>query len=462
MFLDGVTYASIARNLAENYGSFWRPYYTSTIYPAFYEHPPLGLWLQAWAYRLCGDSVYVEALWGFGVGAGILLGLGLLWVSQPSFHQPRAGIWLPMVLCTLFPMTSWIFSNNLLETTMTVFIVAAVYCCQVSLTCTRPVLAPIFGILAGCALACAFLVKGPGALFPLVVPLLWLLHTEKTLGKSVRTCCVMFGTFGVVMLCLLVSESASGDFFKRYLAQQVYASIAGQRETSASHFHVIYAVSREVIVPLLGGGLLTVGLTRSYKAAWSVIASHTLAYRCLGYYLGLALAGSLPLILSAKQKRWYVFPALPFYALALATLFNNAACRLEEYVQRQPAVGRYLTIAALTVLSIAGLVMLLVKDVPYRDKDFHHDFLRQPLQIAAREVISVYPASLHTRWSLVANMQRYFKASLTADVGHTYLLTTVAHLGTENTLLPYRKVHPPFPITYVLLQMDHPQDREKP
>ena len=76
MFLDGITYASIARNMAENYGSFWRPYYTATVYPIFYEHPPLGFWLQSWAYRLCGDSPYVEAFWGFVVGGLMLVALG--------------------------------------------------------------------------------------------------------------------------------------------------------------------------------------------------------------------------------------------------------------------------------------------------------------------------------------------------------------------------------------------------
>ena len=57
MFLDGVTYASIARNMAENYGSFWQPYYTATVYPTFYEH---HLWDSScshgrivWAVILC-------------------------------------------------------------------------------------------------------------------------------------------------------------------------------------------------------------------------------------------------------------------------------------------------------------------------------------------------------------------------------------------------------------------------
>jgi hypothetical protein len=52
MFLDGITYASMARNMAQNSGSFWRPYYTATVAPRFYDQSPSGFWLQSWAYRL--------------------------------------------------------------------------------------------------------------------------------------------------------------------------------------------------------------------------------------------------------------------------------------------------------------------------------------------------------------------------------------------------------------------------
>src|SRR5919202_5990190 len=98
MFVDGVTFASIARNMAEHYGSFWRPYYTATVYPVFYEHPPLGYWLQSWAYRLCGEATYIEALWGFFVGALILAGLGGIWRCLRPQGTSMSGTWFPVVL----------------------------------------------------------------------------------------------------------------------------------------------------------------------------------------------------------------------------------------------------------------------------------------------------------------------------------------------------------------------------
>src|ERR1700730_398988 len=59
MFVDGVTYASIARTLAEGRGRFWAPFYTSTIYPQFHEHLPLGFWLQSLWFRVLGDHLFV-------------------------------------------------------------------------------------------------------------------------------------------------------------------------------------------------------------------------------------------------------------------------------------------------------------------------------------------------------------------------------------------------------------------
>src|SRR5262244_2290682 len=179
MFMDGVVYASIARNMAENYGSFWHPYYTATAYPIFYEHPPLGFWLQSWAYRLCGDSVYVEAWWGFCVGLFILLGLAGIWRCLTPQGDALAGTWFPLVLFIVTPMTSWALANNMLENTMTVFILLSVLLCLLSLKNSTIFFSCLYGSLAGLSMFCAILVKGPVALFPLAVPLISMMHDTK-------------------------------------------------------------------------------------------------------------------------------------------------------------------------------------------------------------------------------------------------------------------------------------------
>jgi hypothetical protein len=88
-----------------------------------------------------------------------------------------------------------------------------------------------------------------------------------------------------------------------------------------------------------------------------------------------------------------------------------------------------------------------------RDKDFHHDFSIQPLNIEEREIISVYPGSLETQWALVANMQRKFKASLTRHLGHTYLLSTVEYRDAIDISAMYKPLHPTNPKKYMIFKL---------
>ena len=43
MFIDGLYYATIARNLSEGIGSLWFLHFTETSFNIFHEHPPLAI-----------------------------------------------------------------------------------------------------------------------------------------------------------------------------------------------------------------------------------------------------------------------------------------------------------------------------------------------------------------------------------------------------------------------------------
>jgi 4-amino-4-deoxy-L-arabinose transferase-like glycosyltransferase len=449
MFLDGVAHASIARNLAENYGSFWRPYYTATVYPIFYEQPPLGFWLQSWAYRLCGEAAYVEALWGCFVGALILVGLAGIWRRLSPQGAAVSGTWFPMVLFVIMPMTSWAFSNNMLENTMSLFIVIAVYFCMVSLQNPKVLSSLSYGILSGVSIFCAVLVKGPVALFPLAVPLISMISEGKKLLRGVVTTFILVTTLVLAFGLMFSMSTASAHFFKRYWHQQVLASVTGERETSGSHFTLLKVVSRENLVPLLAAGMLTAAM---YRLRQSTIS--TIHYRLFWYYLGIALAGSLPILISAKQKRWYAFPSLSFYSLAIAVVFNDVALALERFIGENKKRCKYITLFSSMLLCIAVFLMFLEKNALRRDKDFHRDFSEQSPIIAERSIISVYPQDLATNWSLVANIQRKFKASLSETIGHDYLLTTTEYLNSEHIPSKYKRIPSFYAKKYILFRLE--------
>src|ERR1035437_10816961 len=79
MFLDGVFYASISRNLAHHLGSFWNPHYSQTIYQSLHEQPPLMFWLQGLFFHLFGDSIYVERIYSLLTAIITALGINLIW-----------------------------------------------------------------------------------------------------------------------------------------------------------------------------------------------------------------------------------------------------------------------------------------------------------------------------------------------------------------------------------------------
>jgi len=100
MFMDGVLYAAISQNLANNLGSFWDLHLTNTLYPHFHEHPPLAFGIQSIFFKLFGESILIERFYSlitFIITGWIII---LIWrkISDIKFHSLS---WLPLLF--------WIF-----------------------------------------------------------------------------------------------------------------------------------------------------------------------------------------------------------------------------------------------------------------------------------------------------------------------------------------------------------------
>jgi len=216
-----------------------------------------------------------------------------------------------------------------------------------------------------------------------------------------------------------------------------------------SRFNVLTVVSRESLVPLLVGGTLAATMYRLRRTAIAPIHS-----RLSLYYLGIALAGSLPILLSVKQRRWYAFPSLPFYAMAIAVVFNDAALALERLVDSNKSIRKSIVIFSFIILCIALSLMFEEKNTLRRDKDFHADFSKQNIVMDRGQVISVYPVHLATNWTLMANIQRKFQASLSENFGQEYLLTTTEYIDSAYIASRYKRIPPFNTKKYVLFKLN--------
>ncbi len=171
MFLDGVTYSAISKNMAHGYGTFWNPHYTQILYPDFHEHPPLVFIIQSFFFRVLGDGFLTERIFSFLSAVLTIVGIEKCWKLMIRDSELRVMGWLPVFLWITIPLVSWAYKNNILENLLSVFTTFAVYFILKSIIEKRFIF-----LLAGSVLVIfSFLSKGAVGLFSIAIPVIFLL-----------------------------------------------------------------------------------------------------------------------------------------------------------------------------------------------------------------------------------------------------------------------------------------------
>lgn len=447
MFFDGVTYASIARNMAEGYGSLWMPYYSETVYKVFYEQPPFGLWLQSIAFRVFGDSALVEQFWGFTAGLIVIWLIVLIWNENHSRGDSRRNSWSPVLLFTSIPLFTLMFSSNMLEITMTVFVLLSAYLTIRSLREEKVIQYIVLAFISGLTILSAVLIKGPVGLFPIAVPLIsFLTLKEINLKRAGIVTIIMAGSFLMGLILILTSKEAS-EFLNRYLETQVFASLSGSRKNVESHLDSLKVIGREIVAPLILAILFSIVFIIKDKARIKLKAD-----RKFLFFLLIALSGSLPVMLSTKLMSWYLFPSFPFYTLAIAYLFENYSTRLQNNVANNRRAAKVMLVLSAIIFSASVIIMFSEKNVLRKNKEFHNDFSVQKFNLEERQILSVYPEDLTRDWGLVANIQRFYKASLSDSIGYKYLIARKDSSTSLKIISKYHKIHPQNPMSFVVLK----------
>ena len=401
MFLDGMIYASTARNLAAGIGTFWFPSY-SAINPGFHEHPPLGFALQAVPFWLFGDHLAVERAYAVAVSA--LTGLLIVAIWRHTVGD-RAYDWLPLVFWLLPSTVTWAIINNLLETTQAMFTTAAVLSFVLSL---RHGIA--WSIVSGLCVVAAFLVKGPSGFFPLAAPLIAAAVIRASRAAAIRSGLAMMGTVAAAAAAVL-SSGAARVALRTHWDVQVLSSIAGARGGGRWA-----SLSRHLgggIFLRMGGLLLLawLGRSRSHPSPRGEAERQWVIF-----FWGVALSASLPLAISARVSGHYLVPAIPLFALAFAGMALPAirtrfdAWRRHAAVRRTfGAVGGVLLVAAV-VIPVSGGAM------ERRDAVWVSEYRSLASAVPRGQTIGTCEA-VRMEWGVHAYMQRFFRISLDAGPG---------------------------------------------
>ncbi|MEK7705128.1 MAG: glycosyltransferase family 39 protein [Myxococcota bacterium] len=434
MFVDGITYAAIARNLALGRGSFWKPFYTQTLYPVFVEHPPLALWLESLAFRLVGDARHIEALYSLVCGLLLCLLVVALWRALDL--RDHAGSWFALLLLALVPLTSWMFANNMLENTMVLFTSAALVLFLHGQRTPSTPRALAWGFAAGLAVVAAFLSKGPVGLFPLAWPAVTFAVWPQ--GRRRQTVAVAAGALAALTVAVIAmaSSAEASTSLLAYLRTQVAASISGRRiEAHTARYYIVLSIVSNLAIPVLT------------SVALKLHQRTPLRYERATAALGLlALLASLPIALSGKQSAWYAYPSYPVYAVFLAVLFGSAAARGEKWFAASRQRRQWLVYGSVVVVVVALVAGVLDRHNVRKQRAFHADFTSQPVAMPTDQLVTVCPPELMTDWSLHANFMRTFQASLTDQAGAPWYLRQVQRAC--QVPAGCVAVHPPQPQTY--------------
>ncbi len=400
MFFDGVTYASISRNMAEGQGTFWNPHYTQTLYPEFRQHPPLALGMEALAFKALGDHWWVEK--AYSVLAFLLSSLFIALIWKRTTNNLRWA-WLPLLFWLAMPLVSWSATNNLLENTMAIFVLMSVYLMLVGYQRNHKV----WLFLAGGALFLAFLSKGFTGLFPLVFPLIYCsFDPRRKWYQGIVDGILLLLTLAVLAGVMFLVFPPSLGYLKDYITLQVIGG--GLHEATVStRFSIVFDLLLQLAIPFIIVLALVICKSRSKvnRKVFEFPGDKAWFYS----FLILGILGVLPIMVSVKQRDFYMLAALPFFALACGHITLSG---LTMWLPRMtPRFRKWSTLGASCVL-LTGIVLNVIHFGKYgRDEALIEEVKQQILKSEGNNVIEISPEE-YTQWAKHAYYMRYGKISL--------------------------------------------------
>lgn len=358
MFADGILYAAVSKNMAEGSGSFWHPHFTTYMHDHFHEQPPLGLFLQSLFFRIF-HGIYPERV--YDLLLAILDGWLIARIWKTAFRnneQQQQWVAWPLLLFFLSPVVFWAFTNNVLEITMAAFTLAATNAIFRAMLQEKKMFLLLPAVLW---ITGASMCKGPQGLFPLALPaILWLVkRREVSLKKAVIVSLVLFAGVAAIYAILLQSPDAQ-EAYSSWYKNRIQNTFSGNNNTTGTHFSLLFDLMLNML-PLLGVSALIFFLGRK-------TTDRAAAFSNGHVFFLLALAGSLPLLITREQRPFYLTTAMPYYALAIAAY---TVPMLSQWLQRltNPRGWKITGILVLVLLPCILLVTFLIAGTPKRDAD---------------------------------------------------------------------------------------------
>jgi 4-amino-4-deoxy-L-arabinose transferase-like glycosyltransferase len=409
MFMDGLYYATIGRNMSIGLGDFWHPYFTATNNAEFYGHPPLAFGLQSILFSIFGDQYWVERVYSLLTYLITTLIIFKTWrIIQTDY---KSSFWIPLFFWLIMPMAYWGISNNMLENSLMVFSSLTVLLAWKYKNTEKYHLA----LLSGISLSLAFLCKGFVGLFPLSIALwFFIFFKDFNLTKGSKLLLLQLIGLTIPFLILYFTNKEAIESIITYIKLQVFGSLVNE-VYKGSRFFVLYKLFMEILPLII---LSSIILFMQKKKSLLKNNPNTWIFFSLG------LSAVVPMIISKKQGAFYIIPALPLFGLGFAALLKPIIINWTNKLDLRH--NKYKVFKVISILFFIVGIALNIFQIGRigRDKSRIEDIHQMIEIIPERATISIDP-KLQTEYSLYGYFMRKGLISLDPkSLNHEYYLTT--------------------------------------
>ena len=432
IFMDGNLYASVSVNFARGEGNFWSPHFSKTSMTFFHEQPPLMFGLLGICYKIFGEHMLVERFYSLAIFILSVIVFLKIWKELfPSDHALHTTQLLALLVWMIIPNSFWVVIHNLEENTMGLFVLLTIFLqlkgCKVHFS-----RAVFLLLLSSVTLFCAFLTKGFPGLFPIIFYPLLLFFSEDSFAYPKRTGIIVYLFFifsFALMLMLVFIHPVSAPLMNSWLYERVINSIQNV-STTQNRFGILFFLLMQLVPVFVL--FLVIGALSQWKKVKPVFLLKA-DFRNAIIFLILALAGSVPLVVTREQRGFYLATSFPYYAIAL-TLFIAPYCgALKKENWTQTWLTRFKAFNYFFA-AIILLVTVYFLPVPKRDPGKFHDYkiLTSKLNFGQYLVVG---GEMWNDWELQTAMVRNKYVSLTSDtsVSDFLLLDQQAKRQTDTT-----------------------------
>ncbi len=420
---DGVLYASVAWNMAHDIGSLWAPVYLpGGVLSTFYEHPPLGMFVNSWFFRVFGDHFIVDRLYCLFTLILSFWAMLLIWYKTQAKAAPVL-LWLPILCWVMEPLTTRTYPANAIEDLLTVFTTfGSLFVLQALATGHRGKSLVWFFLAAVCVTG-AFFSNGLQAFFPLIIPFCYWLVFRNTSWQLMCGQVLVLIIFTALLIGAIFLYHPAWDFTHHYWNNQVWATLNGTRGGNGDFkgighlFGLLLIIGNALPLIFFTGIILFIKAKFSRQSFLSLVKNAAQEKKVIFFGL-IVLVASLPILASSRQMAHYFLQAFPFVILLFLEILTPIFSQWTVQIKIASRTYKQSLLAAILFFCIAIAVTTHYYGKPW------------PVLVEVTEVSKVVPdnstvsiaPSLANNWNLYAYFYRYHRIVLTPQAGQLFYL----------------------------------------